>query len=69
MLKGFFIGQDSIILFEDGESREYSRCDTDDLNNWDEDWDEENEDFEDSDWDYNEDEGFDPYEGCYTWDC
>lgn len=18
---------------------------------------------------YNEDEGFDPYEGCYTWDC
>ena len=69
MLKGFFIGQDSIILFEDGELREYSRCDADDLSNWDEDWDEENEDFEDEDWDYNEDEGFDPYEGCYTWDC
>lgn len=69
MLKGFFIGQDSIILFEDGESREYSRCDADDLSNWDEDWDEESEDFEGEDWDYNEDEGFDPYEGCYTWDC
>ena len=24
---------------------------------------------EDYDWDYNEDEGYDPYEGCYTWDC
>ena len=24
---------------------------------------------EDYDWNYNEDEGFDPYEGCYTWDC
>lgn len=23
----------------------------------------------DYDWGYNEDEGFDPYEGCYTWDC
>lgn len=22
-----------------------------------------------SDWDYNEDEGFDPYEGGYTYDC
>jgi len=21
------------------------------------------------DWGYNEDEGFDPYAGCYTWDC
>ena len=21
------------------------------------------------DWDYNEDEGFDPYEGCWTGDC
>jgi hypothetical protein len=21
------------------------------------------------DWDYNEDEGYDPYAGCYTWDC
>ena len=20
-------------------------------------------------WGYNEDEGFDPYAGCYTWDC
>lgn len=31
---------------------------------------EEEEDFEDdSDWGYNEDEGFDPYEGCYTFDC
>ena len=27
----------------------------------DEDWDE--------DWGYNEDEGFDPYEGCWTGDC
>ena len=28
------------------------------------------EDFDDDfDWGYNEDEGFDPYEGCYTWDC
>ena len=24
---------------------------------------------DDFDWGYNEDEGFDPYEGCYTWDC
>lgn len=24
---------------------------------------------EPEDWGYNEDEGFDPYEGCYTWDC
>ena len=23
----------------------------------------------DYDWGYNEDEGFDPYAGCYTWDC
>ena len=23
----------------------------------------------DPDWDYNEDMGFDPYEGCYTYDC
>ena len=23
----------------------------------------------DSDWGFNEDEGFDPYEGCYTFDC
>ena len=22
----------------------------------------------DYDWGYNEDEGFDPYAGCYTWD-
>lgn len=35
-----------------------------------EDWDFEieAEDYDD-DWDYNEDEGFDPYEGCYTFDC
>ena len=25
--------------------------------------------FDDSDWDYNEDMGFDPYEGGYTFDC
>lgn len=25
--------------------------------------------FNDYDWGYNEDEGFDPYAGCYTWDC
>jgi len=24
---------------------------------------------DDNDWDYNEDEGFDPYEGGYTYDC
>ena len=23
----------------------------------------------DYDWGYNEDMGYDPYEGCYTWDC
>lgn len=23
----------------------------------------------DCDWGYNEDMGYDPYEGCYTWDC
>lgn len=23
----------------------------------------------DYDWGYNEDEGFNPYAGCYTWDC
>ena len=27
------------------------------------------EDELDYDWGYNEDEGFDPYAGCYTWDC
>ena len=27
------------------------------------------EDEPDYDWGYNEDEGFDPYAGCYTWDC
>jgi hypothetical protein len=26
-------------------------------------------DGDDYDWGYNEDEGFDPYAGCYTWDC
>ena len=30
--------------------------------------DDEGEDY-DYDWGYNEDEGFDPYAGCYTWDC
>ena len=24
---------------------------------------------DDCDWGYNEDEGFDPYEGCYSYDC
>lgn len=28
-----------------------------------------NEDFADSDWNYSEDCGFDPYMGCYTDDC
>ena len=32
-----------------------------------EDWDEESEDLEPNDID--SDEGFDPYEGCFTWDC
>ena len=33
-------------------------------------WDDESIPEEDySDWDYNEDEGFDPYLGQYTWDC
>ena len=36
-------------------------------------WDDESileEDYPDyDDWDYNEDEGFDPYLGEYTWDC
>ena len=27
------------------------------------------EDEPDYDWGYNEDEGFDPYMGEYTWDC
>lgn len=27
------------------------------------------DEYEDDDWGYNEDEGFDPYEGCYTFDC
>ena len=27
------------------------------------------DDFDDLDWTYNEDEGFDPYLGEYTWDC
>ena len=31
-------------------------------------YEDEDEDF-DYDWGYNEDEGFDPYAGCYTWDC
>lgn len=30
---------------------------------------EDEEDYYDDDWDYNEDEGFDPYEGGYTFDC
>ena len=30
--------------------------------------DDEGEDI-DYEWGYNEDEGFDPYAGCYTWDC
>ena len=29
----------------------------------------EEEDEDCGDWDYNEDFGFDPYEGCYTFDC
>lgn len=33
----------------------------------DEDEDEDEDDY--YDWDYNEDEGFDPYEGGYTFDC
>jgi len=36
-------------------------------------WDDESVPEEDygawEDWDYNEDEGFDPYAGEYTWDC
>lgn len=33
-------------------------------------WDDESIPEEDyGDWDYNEDEGFDPYMGEYTWDC
>ena len=33
-------------------------------------WDDESTPEEDyGDWDYNEDEGFDPYMGEYTWDC
>lgn len=33
-------------------------------------WDDESIPEEDyGDWDYNEDEGFDPYLGEYTWDC
>lgn len=33
-------------------------------------WDDESIPEEDyGDWDYNEDEGFDPYIGQYTWDC
>lgn len=33
-------------------------------------WDDESIPEEDyGDWDYNEDEGFDPYLGQYTWDC
>jgi len=31
--------------------------------------DEEEEEGDDFDWGYNEDAGFDPYEGCYTYDC
>lgn len=27
------------------------------------------DEYEDDDWGYNEDEGFDPYEGGYTFDC
>jgi len=30
---------------------------------------EEEEEEGDFDWGYNEDVGFDPYEGCYTYDC
>lgn len=30
---------------------------------------EDDEPYEDDDWGYNEDEGFDPYLGCFTGDC
>ena len=36
------------------------------LDLYEEDYEEEDYDY---DWGYNEDEGFDPYAGCYTWDC
>lgn len=69
MLRGFYVGEDSVVIFENGVTREYDRFDSDDLSEYDEEYDESSEDFEDSDWGYNEDEGFDPYEGCYTYDC
>jgi len=36
---------------------------------WVEDADENEDPDYDCDWGYNEDMGFDAYEGCYTWDC
>lgn len=51
----------SIITFIDSETGEIlMTCERDD--------DEENAEFP-LDWNYNEDEGFDPYEGGYTYDC
>lgn len=41
-------------MYEDMEGFEYLESEVDDC---------------DYDWGYNEDEGFDPYAGCYTWDC
>lgn len=32
-------------------------------------WFAEEDEIPDEDWGYNEDMGFDAYEGCYTWDC
>jgi len=69
---------DEMINSLDEEPEDDRWCDgyygvTDDDGDWDddfEDWDDEDEDDDwYGDWDYNEDEGYDPYEGYYTWDC
>ena len=68
---------DEMINSLDEEPEDPHWCDgfygvTDDEGDWDEDfedWGDDEWEDEDVDWNYNEDEGFDPYEGCYTYDC
>lgn len=62
MIKGFYIDCDGdAYRIEDGEVLS--------VNGFEYDWSDDDDDEDDCDWGYNEDEGFDPYEGCYSWDC
>ena len=57
MIKGFYVDCDGDAFeIEDGEVVSVNGFEQDEFD-------------DDVDWGYNEDEGFDPYEGCYSWDC